>query len=648
MNNLGIQLGIACVVALLLTPVASAQSAPPQSSPANLYLAPESPRILGEKIPSLPPLSVLGRSALQRNQAANELSHESVLAPTGNYPGSPQRVRPDSRSLHAPVNSPSYPPSRAPIAGPAVLHRQVNSGPNSPSAKPAAPERYLPPQNAAPVTSNPSSILTKRYVAPYGTNPYASPGNQPQVRQPAADVVPNSSGVRQASAVMSGWAYPQDDDPEAGNLPRPNGGADLQLPGPLNATQDPESGEPLNQDPFNEPRPVQQDETDPRPLPGDNSPPTQLPVLPLDPDVQPAQQGTAQVQPGIEKTPFVYPRASYPGTQTYPGPTASQARPQPSVNAKPTNSSQVLYGPSDKSPTVDPTLSLVPNPTPGISYGYPYGNVDPVTQQPVYPQPGYHQPAPQGDYRSVVAPQYPQQIACQEPDGWRPQMVQGTEPLSLNPGDPCFEPLFYLAAFGGFHSPDDLSGSQPTSSEPGNSIRLDNGASFGLALGQYQGCNLRTEFEYAYRHSDADQLELMTLSGNALNLSSYNLSGEVKAHSGMGNVIWQFTNTPGRWVKPYVGAGVGFVFMDADLNRFGRSVLTDRFGGNSSFAYQLFAGINTQLSRQMDVFVEYRHFAADQLDLQTNLTNVNGGAGLIDERFDFKSNNVHFGIRFKF
>ena len=50
----------------------------------------------------------------------------------------------------------------------------------------------------------------------------------------------------------------------------------------------------------------------------------------------------------------------------------------------------------------------------------------------------------------------------------------------------------------------------------------------------------------------------------------------------------------------------------------------------------------------MDVFFEYRYFAADSLRLETGFANVNGGVGSVLEDFDYEADNVFFGVRFKF
>jgi opacity protein-like surface antigen len=410
----------------------------------------------------------------------------------------------------------------------------------------------------------------------------------------------------------------------------------------INPRQDPQ--DPLQQRPRVNPQ-----DTDPRPLPNNLIDPTELPIPPRDRNVRPGDQGNGVDPPfdpsSQERNPFIYPNEAYPGQQSYPGPTSAYERSQPQGQPTPTDTSQVLYPPREQG-------MMGQQPYPPMQMRNPYPNFDAATGLPVQqgmPQTTFDQPAMLGEYQQVIEPGYGSSVACGEPDGWRPQLAIGENSCADTCYDPCcFEPLFYLAAFGGFSDLDDLDGGVPGVGNLSAGFNMDNGSSFGLALGQFQGANLRTELEYAFRYNDMDSLQLTDNQGAGLNLSSFNLDGNVTAHSGMANVIWQFQTAGSRWVNPYVGGGVGFVFLSAEADRVGRSVLADGADGNSSFAYQLFAGINTQLSSTMDVFVEYRHFGADKIRLQTDLVAANAGTGVFAGSYDYSSDNVHFGLRFKF
>lgn len=461
--------------------------------------------------------------------------------------------------------------------------------------------------------------------AGYGTNPYAKTTPHATAGFVARGADSQQSNFARVSYAESGqestsssWGYPQDQVPD-------NRVAAVGFPRPLDSTQDPEDLDGGNQDAANQQNNGRQD-TEPRPLPDNNRPPTQLPIPPADND----------------RTPFVHPEDAVPGRQTYPGATAPYAnrrRPRAEV---PTNPDEVHYHSQDRNQTFRPD-GFPPYPDQRPWYPGATPNSYPQVQQGPSYLPYPPEPYPQG-YES-----YARGYECRPPSGWRPQMVLGEcETIDESVYDSCFSPLFYLSVFGGLNDQDDLIGATPTATQPGNSFFMDDGAGFGIAVGQFQGANLRTEIEYSFRQGDVESMQLGQIGAGGLQLSNFNLGGELNAHSGMGNAIWQFSHLGSRWVKPYVGAGIGFVFFDAEFNQLGQNVLTAGQEGNSSFAYQFFAGINTQLSERMDVFVEYRHFSADELRLETNLLNVNGSGAVIDNQFDFEANNLFFGLRYKF
>ncbi len=642
MKRLGIQAALAFTVAALITTTAAAQN--PNSILQRTYSI-LVPADASSKLrpPSLPSANLQRGRLLQNQRAINQ----------------PRRFSPELESVLAPPSNPAaYPTQRIPTQNPDL------SPIGNRALRHSSPAQYNPTYNSPSVNSNPG----------YGTNPYAT-SEQPAIRQ-----VSNRD-------IIGGW--PVTPEKPKQRIPDPfaeikvSDFPDIGSPVPLDSLQDPEDPSrqvqetaprvvepaPRNQAVSSQetdqqeteprslpgdstpptqlpvtPQEIDQQETEPRSLPGDSTPPTQLPVPPRDSNSNPPNQ-TNNPKPPIDggtpigQKPFVYSNEAYPGRQTYPGVTSQHARPQTQGNLAPSNPNQIIYQPREKQ-AVLPQLPISP---PQQNYGYPYGQINPATGLPIELAPTYH-----GNYRQVVEPPPIPPTSFQEADGWRPQMVIGEQRPSAACDDASFQPLFYLAGFGGLNNAEDLGNGIPSVGSTLAKYNLDNGSNFGIAFGQYQGQNLRTEIEYTYRQNDIESIGLTENTGAGLNLTSFNLAGDIKAHSGMTNVIWQFSNPTGRWVNPYVGAGVGFVFMDVNATRGGQNVLVDGQDGNSSFAYQLFAGLNTQLSNEMDVFVEYRYFAADQLRLQTNLSNVNGGAGFLTNNFDFETNNINFGIRYKF
>lgn len=504
----------------------------------------------------------------------------------------------------------------------------------------------------------PQTVINTSGVAPstgdrYGFNPYATQaeGNlqQDDVEKPRRRIFPPRISETRANNSFSQIST--------------SDFAELRDAVPLDTVQDPEDpGQPQTDNTQQQ----DQSDTQPRPLPDDLKPPTELPIptndsnpSQQDPEIEPRNPINPEGQGGV-----VYPDRALPGRQSYPGPTAEHQPPFVQGNPVPTNPRQTIYPPRERKIDL-PNFSTYPqnqqrHPLPPTVFPqeqriHPENNL-------VYPilpnhglnsQGGYPSQSPSSEYQPIFeqAPPVPiehaQQSIWSKQKGWRPQLALGVEPEAPQ-FDSCNEPLFYLSAFGGISNSDDLDGGLPPAGTTAATFNLDDGANFGLVFGQFQGRNLRTEFEYAFRHNDVESIQLTENTGAGLNLTSFNLAGEIKAHSGMANVVWEFNNGNGRFIRPYIGTGVGFVFMDVNATRAGLDVLVAGQDGNSSFAYQWFAGINTQLSNEMDIFVEYRYFYADDLRLQTNLANVNGGAGILSSRFDYNTSNVNFGIRFKF
>ena len=200
-------------------------------------------------------------------------------------------------------------------------------------------------------------------------------------------------------------------------------------------------------------------------------------------------------------------------------------------------------------------------------------------------------------------------------------------------------PLYYLSLFGGWSDLSDLE----INNEEGT-INLDSrdGVGLGAAFGQIQGRNLRSEFELTYRNHDIEDLFLNDLAGGSETLEGV---GDVESFAGMFNLYWEFVDLLGGRLSPYIGAGLGAVNVTADARLDGG---TEAFqdGEDSSFAYQYMVGLNYKLREHSDLFVEYRHFAADSLRLDASLPEgslLNGEGEL-----NYRTNNIFFGMRLKF
>lgn len=130
----------------------------------------------------------------------------------------------------------------------------------------------------------------------------------------------------------------------------------------------------------------------------------------------------------------------------------------------------------------------------------------------------------------------------------------------------------------------------------------------------------RFELEVAYRRNSVGSLTNpsapLTASTSA---DSYNLSG-------MANVLYDMRTPIG--ITPYIGAGIGLAHVDAD-----------DLGSDTQFAYQFIGGASYEMTRNIDMFVDYRFFGTPNVELD-------------DLGTRFRASNTHHtvmaGLRYSF
>jgi opacity protein-like surface antigen len=425
-----------------------------------------------------------------------------------------------------------------------------------------------------------------------------------------------------------------------------------QDPQPIDRTVDPFPNPPTpdrgsNQTPARQPdeRSVpQQNENSQDPFGEQQIPPQQPPAdIPAQPNSgqrETPPTGTDQQPPGRdditspENGLIRPPKMDYPPGAVRPGESQPPQNGLATPNQTPSGQTmppQIPGGPSLSAPSQNqyptPAYPTPAYPTPA----YPNQTLPPSNQ----PQPNFAAP-PAAYPQTAPYDSYPQHGPAEMTPVY--QGVVGSEgPVTAHCGydrpliDDCYCPMFYLSVFGGGTSLRDLN------SEYDLTVLADEGGGVGVALGQIHGCNLRSELEFAFRSNGIAGLDpAISYLGNS------ELDGHLNSYAGMANFYWEFMRCPTRCIKPYVGGGIGFVSMDAQLKTAtGLSVLPDRSINDSSLAYQMMAGLNYKASCCLDIFVEYRYFKADSFQVDS-IPNWGGGA------FDYETSNVFAGARFKF
>ena len=198
---------------------------------------------------------------------------------------------------------------------------------------------------------------------------------------------------------------------------------------------------------------------------------------------------------------------------------------------------------------------------------------------------------------------------------------------------------FYLAVHGGGSNLNDLV--TEGDGVQGNFLN-DSGFLFGLAIGRVQGRNLRTELEVTYRTIDVTGLNLQGAGSQFVPVN-----GDLGTIAGMANIYWDFDIYALGPVRPYVGAGVGFAFARPDLSLPPGGTEFAVQDDQSSFAWQWMAGLSYRATNRLEVFAEYRFFVANSFELESDFTPI-AGLGNGSGEFDFRSQNVLFGLRTRF
>jgi OmpA-OmpF porin, OOP family len=143
---------------------------------------------------------------------------------------------------------------------------------------------------------------------------------------------------------------------------------------------------------------------------------------------------------------------------------------------------------------------------------------------------------------------------------------------------------------------------------------LKSGAGFdaALILG-YDTGPVRLELEGSAKRAFMDQVtrtKFNTLTGIS-NTATADASGSASAYSIMANALVDFGDDEG--LQGFAGGGVGYSWVDTDLSTTSK-VLDDR---DSSFAWQVLAGLRARVSDRVDLGLKYRFFNTQKLDLVT-------------------------------
>lgn len=159
-----------------------------------------------------------------------------------------------------------------------------------------------------------------------------------------------------------------------------------------------------------------------------------------------------------------------------------------------------------------------------------------------------------------------------------------------------------------------------------NNVNYRPGYFGGGSLG-YKSRPLRYEAEVTYFNANLKQFSQNDIPQN--DVGGYN-----NAISGMANVYYDF---PGilTCLEPFLGVGIGYAWINANLNNLSATDPSRFRITSSAFAYQGMAGISYNFAENYSIYTNYRYLGTPHLFdfghvFQTHLANVG-----VTYRFDY-------------
>ncbi len=186
---------------------------------------------------------------------------------------------------------------------------------------------------------------------------------------------------------------------------------------------------------------------------------------------------------------------------------------------------------------------------------------------------------------------------------------------------------------------------------------FDNGFALSGQLGYAFDAGFRVELEVAYSEYDVDSHEDLAVGGaiiDGVDVAVLTRAAPDPANPTVGEVISDgqgdvsnfglFANVyydveTGSSFKPYVGAGLGYQWVDVDFSPSGVGVADDDDG---SFAFQLMAGAGFEISDNAELFGQYT-YRSNTEDADVDLDLLPATLGVESDQSIFS-----FGVRFRF
>ena len=194
--------------------------------------------------------------------------------------------------------------------------------------------------------------------------------------------------------------------------------------------------------------------------------------------------------------------------------------------------------------------------------------------------------------------------------------------------DCCARP--YVSMFSGWNDLDPYNGVQVVIPPVVRDGTFNEGWLIGGSIGQRINRAVRIEGEFAFRDNTADQWIIGGVPAGGWN-------GHFNTYSLMTNLIHDFDGASLLGVTPYLGGGIGIAFLEGNFTTSTLSLDID----DEQFAFQLMAGGSLQVTRNIELFSEFRYFATTDFTLMNTTTPLPVEFGTDP----YETENVILGLR---
>ena len=145
-----------------------------------------------------------------------------------------------------------------------------------------------------------------------------------------------------------------------------------------------------------------------------------------------------------------------------------------------------------------------------------------------------------------------------------------------------------------------------TSTNDTGLIGVDNTYSFAGAIGFKLTPQIRIEGELNYMNPELNTLQID-------GTGAFDLGGDIETKMAMLNLYYDF-DFSWRRVRPFVGAGVGYAWHDANIDNVG-GVAQNISESSSGLVWQLGGGMRYPLGKDINLIGAYRYLDGQDIDL---------------------------------